>query len=67
MKKRFRLTDEHLRRIRDCVRPELNPRQNQRRVDDVWRQIGIELGFRGLTARPVRGNPNWVEAETWQA
>lgn len=60
--KEYQLTDAHYEKLMDACKPVpyilvggVPPRSQQENVNDAWKALGKELGFKYLTVTPVRG------------
>ena len=62
MRREFEMSEEQLSTLLDACKPVRmialqcgNPRSPQENANDAWRSLGQEMGFDGMTVRPVAG------------
>ena len=70
MRKEFTMTEDQRESLLDACRPEpyiivggMAPRSPQENANAAWQSLGREMGFDGMTVRPVAGNDLKITAE----
>lgn len=65
MRKEFKMTEEQRDKLLEACKPVPlialycgTPKSPQENANDAWKKLGVEMGFDGMTVRPVTGKSN---------
>lgn len=74
MRKIFHLTDEQYNRLLEACKPVpymvfggRPPISQQENANNAWCELGREMGFDGMSVKPIPGNVRAFTAETKEA
>ena len=66
-RKEFTMTDEQFNKLIDACKPVpyiivggIAPRSQQENANAAWAELGVEMGFKPMTAKPVPGKDEKV-------